>query len=331
MRKATLVVDKFYQNNRIFDLDDKVVNRDNCMYPFYLLKEKFNEMGIDLSTQDINKIPESDIVIYNEMPRCLPQGKEFKKSFLLILESEIIRPDNWDKKKHAHFNKIFIWHDEYVDNIKYIKINYSFKIPQSFEFLQKRDILCTLIAGNKKHIDKRELYSERIKAINWFEEFHPNDFDFYGFGWDKYFFGRPLSRLNRFSGLTSLLAKKYRTYKGIVNSKKETLSKYKFSICYENARDIPGYITEKIFDCFFAGTIPIYWGAPNITKYIPKNCFIDRRGFNNIEEVYYYISTMDDVRYMEYIESIKNYLRSDNIKQFSAETFAKTVINECLK
>jgi hypothetical protein len=42
-----------------------------------------------------------------------------------------------------------------------------------------------------------------------------------------------------------------------VDSKKNTLEKYKFSICYENARDIPGYITEKIFDCFFAGCVPI--------------------------------------------------------------------------
>ena len=48
-----------------------------------------------------------------------------------------------------------------------------------------------------------------------------------------------------------------------------------FAICYENARDIPGYITEKIFDCFFAGCVPIYWGgAPNVTDHIPANTFI---------------------------------------------------------
>jgi hypothetical protein len=26
----------------------------------------------------------------------------------------------------------------------------------------------------------------------------------------------------------------------------------------------PGYFTEKIIDCFLTGTIPIYWGDPNI-------------------------------------------------------------------
>lgn len=38
-----------------------------------------------------------------------------------------------------------------------------------------------------------------------------------------------------------------------------------------------GYITEKIFDCFFPGVIPIYWGAENVTDYIPQDTFIDRR------------------------------------------------------
>jgi hypothetical protein len=48
----------------------------------------------------------------------------------------------------------------------------------------------------------------------------------------------------------------YLSYKGKIDSKKDTLEKYKFSICYENARDTPGYITEKIFDCFFAANSP---------------------------------------------------------------------------
>lgn len=37
--------------------------------------------------------------------------------------------------------------------------------------------------------------------------------------------------------------------------------KTKHYFCFENVRDLPGYITEKIFDCFFAEYIPIYWGG----------------------------------------------------------------------
>ena len=41
------------------------------------------------------------------------------------------------------------------------------------------------------------------------------------------------------------------------------LKSYKFNICPENA-DTPGYITEKIFDSFIAGCIPIYWSEKNL-------------------------------------------------------------------
>ena len=37
---------------------------------------------------------------------------------------------------------------------------------------------------------------------------------------------------------------------------------FKFNICPENM-DVPNYVTEKIFDAFQAGTIPIYHGALN--------------------------------------------------------------------
>ena len=50
-------------------------------------------------------------------------------------------------------------------------------------------------------------------------------------------------------------------------------SQYKFIICFENSKT-PGYITEKIFNVFLAGSIPIYDGAPNITDYINIEAFI---------------------------------------------------------
>ena len=51
-------------------------------------------------------------------------------------------------------------------------------------------------------------------------------------------------------------------------------NKYKFIICYENSYS-DGYITEKIFNCFYAKTIPIYNGAPNINNYINSESYIN--------------------------------------------------------
>lgn len=44
------------------------------------------------------------------------------------------------------------------------------------------------------------------------------------------------------------------------DNKMEFLKSYKFNICPENTNN-EGYITEKLFESFSAGCIPIYWGA----------------------------------------------------------------------
>ena len=45
-----------------------------------------------------------------------------------------------------------------------------------------------------------------------------------------------------------------------VKDKIKFLSNYKFSIAMENSEG-QGYVSEKILDSFFAGTIPIYYGG----------------------------------------------------------------------
>lgn len=55
-------------------------------------------------------------------------------------------------------------------------------------------------------------------------------------------------------------------YRGFVSSKVDLLRRYRYCLVMENQRQ-NGYITEKLFDCFPAGTVPIYWGAPDIHNY----------------------------------------------------------------
>jgi hypothetical protein len=45
-----------------------------------------------------------------------------------------------------------------------------------------------------------------------------------------------------------------------VINKIDTLSKYKYTLCFENTYT-PGYVTEKIIDSFLGGSHPIYWGG----------------------------------------------------------------------
>jgi len=331
VKKACIVIgDSYFHNNRLFDLTDPISNRDNCLLPFAKLKGQLKYRDIDLSTDDIHSIEESDIVIYNEMPVTMPSLDKRHKSYLLLFESELIRPENWNLEKHDKFDKIFTWHDDYVDNKKYFKINFSHQMPESIPKCVQKDKLCCIIAGNKRVQHPLELYSKRIEAIRWFEIHHPEDFDLFGMGWNEYrFSGSKLMRaLNRIKPLTRFLAEKYPSYRGSVANKKETLKKYKFSICYENAKDIPGYITEKIFDCFFAGCVPVYWGANNITDYIPERCFIDKGKFSDYESLYQYMRNMPDDEYMNYLDAIEAFIQAREIQQFSVDYFAKTIAEQ---
>ena len=39
---------------------------------------------------------------------------------------------------------------------------------------------------------------------------------------------------------------------------------------YENEKDI-GYVSEKVYHALLSGSVPIYWGAPDVKKLIPSH------------------------------------------------------------
>lgn len=58
-------------------------------------------------------------------------------------------------------------------------------------------------------------------------------------------------------------------------SKQDFLAKHKFDISFENYIQ-PGYLTEKIYGALYAGTVPIYFGDPNVaSSFINPGCFIN--------------------------------------------------------
>lgn len=309
---------------------------DNLLSPLIHLKAHAAQRDFTIASTDIIIPEKADAIVFIDMPDennpiLIRSLNASKPMYLLALESPLIRPQSFDVKNHAYFKKVFTWHDDLIqkDPQKYIKINYSFELPQYIDIdLSQKTKLCTTIAGYKQVQHSLELYSKRIEAIRWFEKHHLNDFDLYGIGWDSYRFRGPkiIRALNRIKPLTKLLAPSFPSYKGRVERKKDVLSQYKFALCYENARDIPGYITEKIFDCFFAGCIPIYWGANNITDYIPAECFIDIRAFENFDSLYLYINSISANEYSQYLYNIQSFLMSTDAHQFSNTYFSNTIL-----
>lgn len=334
MKKTCIYVNPFFIRDGVFDASDSFLNRDNQLEPYRMLKFMLAEKGFNLRTQDFHPPEESEFTIYIDMPKHLPPRRLAHKSVLVLLETELIRPDNWRLRSHNRFAKILTWSEHHLKSSRYAKINFPQPIPAvrprvSFEDRQK---LCCLIAGGKLSLHPQQLYSERIRWIRWFEKNRPNDFDFFGAGWEKLWMTGPIwiRAINKLPLWRSLLFKDFPSYKGRIESKLETLSKYRFSICLENARGFNGYITEKIFDCFFAGNIPLYLGAPDITEKIPENCFIDLRKFNSLESAYSFISNMSAEQFNQYLKDIDSYLESDAFKPFTSKVFAETIISHCM-
>ena len=63
-------------------------------------------------------------------------------------------------------------------------------------------------------------------------------------------------------------------------------SKYKFIVVMENTHQ-EGYITEKIFNVFQAGAIPIYDGAPDINNFINPESFLSFDDDDILEKIDY--------------------------------------------
>jgi len=320
IKKATFFVEnKIYLSNEIFNLNNKKLNRDNCLFPGTLLKKEFLKLGFDLSTQDINPIRSSEFVIYSDIP--YNHNFENKNSYLIIWESEVILKRNWDKNNYVFFKNIFTWNDALVNDNFFVKINFPHHLIQ--EKKEVKTLFCCLIAGNKISNHPNELYSRRKEVINWFKKVKPNSLDLYGPNWNRIvtnnkYLNKILLRLN--------IKIRNKIYKGLIQKKSKHLSKYKFAICFENAKNYPGYITEKIFDCFCSNVVPVYLGPPNILTYIPESCFIDFNKFNSVESLYEYLQNMTDEDYNEYLKNIDLFFNSESIKQFSIENFISTII-----
>lgn len=215
--------------------------------------------------------------------------------------NEVLFKNNWDQRKFL----VMI-----ASNKKRMIVNDS-KLFPGLRKLAKSLYLRYLTATNPL-FRYRDLYSERLKAIRSLHD--TKRFDLFGTKWDN-------TRLLEKKDVPLIAALNPRP----VDDKLLTLSNYKFSICFENCT-FPGYITEKIFDSFFAGCIPVYLGAPDITNYIPPETFIDFRQFNGFPELEEYLANISPEDARGYLAAAEEFLKSKKYQDFTNMSFASVVI-----
>ena len=78
--------------------------------------------------------------------------------------------------------------------------------------------------------------------------------------------------------------------------------RYKFVIAFEN-NSAPNYTTEKIVAPLLGGSVPIYWGNPDIAKEFDPRSFINAHDFDSLEALADHVVKVDtdDSLYLEYL------------------------------
>ena len=221
--------------------------------------------------------------------------------------SEDIVP--WEKRKEI----VMI-----VSN-KYYRTPFHFKIflnPKELEAWVRGKFKISSCSVKKRAI-KNQLHDRRLEAIDYFCK--KSLLNLYGYNWDN---------LNNLPLMWRKTLKK--NIKKLLPvsciDKKYIISNYKFSICFENTV-YPGYLTEKIIDCFVAGVIPIYLGDPDVGKVVPDDIFINMRDYNSLDDLYIKVKSIDKAEGESMIKSARNFLSSESGQSFTYKSHAKKIFN----
>ena len=112
--------------------------------------------------------------------------------------------------------------------------------------------------------------------------------------------------------------------------KRRLVSTYKFQFAIENSKNIYGYISEKIIDCFLSGNIPLYSGCKNISEFIPSQAYINLDDFDNFSQAYSYIINMTDDEEKTIKKAGIDFLTGPNKIIFDAKYNSKIVVNNII-
>lgn len=307
-------------NNKLFDI---TASRDSCLERFVVLKSVLSQNDIACDTYDMCEHRRIDILICTDIATQLASLIKIIKAnpsvriIYMPTEPPVISPlhENSILAK-LPVDRVLYWNDDLVRNYKHIqKCNIGQPVVSMVNIpnitFQDKDFL-TAIYSNKLLRHEHGLYEERLALFEFFAN-KAEGIDLYGLGWGK-----------------SLLPFIKTIYKGECKTKKDVLKRYRFSICFENTANYPGLITEKIFDCFTAGTVPIYYGAPNIEEYIPQACFIDFRDFSDYQSLYDFLVRMPEVQYQGYLNETRKFLESPQYNEFTSKRYAEIVYEQVL-
>jgi hypothetical protein len=346
--------DRLFQEN-----DGGRLNGDRQEAPYAHLRERFTARGIPVHTAD--RIPDRVEAgvrhVYFSLGRldnvrALSRRPDVTLAAYFAMECPIVEPSMYRAiaRDADCFQRLYSWSDDAsLRRFTGRPLAWRhFRWPQSFDDVHEalwretshRGFLAMINANKLPRVYWKELYTERMRAVEYFAR--TGEIDLYGKGWDApsmrvgktwvpWTIKLPLLALQkrwqqRFPD--SLLVAARKAWRGPTPAKAVTLSRYNFALCFENCV-MPGWITEKLFDCLFAGAVPVYWGAPDIGDAVPPDCFIDMRKFSGYPELHDFLKSRTPADLARYRDAARSYLCSPQYAQFGREAFT-SIFTQCV-
>jgi alpha(1,3/1,4) fucosyltransferase len=345
------------EQDRLFDVRVGAGGGDDVLAPWVYLHDWLNERGVRVHTADLlaqGEQPAGSTNVYLSLGersryRKLVARPDVIPSAFFAFECPVVEPRLYLDLHSVSlaFRRMFSFSNEEAlrpflsGPVRFLPMH----LPQAFDDVHEgiwhrtdRKFLTLINANKVPRLTLNELYTERLRAVEFFNRY--SEIDLYGVGWDgppMQVGTSPVPAVLRRAGMQlrtrwdrlrpshdPLLVAAREAYRGAVDSKAQSLGSYTFAVCFENMI-LEGWITEKIFDCFFAGAVPIYLGAPDIERSIPPECFIDMRRFGSYEELRSFLYSLGPAEIASYRQAARAYLRSDGFRPFSKQALAELV------
>jgi len=283
------VIGDFRERNSIPTKFSYVYNQTNGEYDITLIQDRD---CIKYINNEIKNIKGKVIADIHEPPHLLSQ----KEVYDLVYENyhKFDKIFTFDEKLLTLPNSVFRNGGyEVVLNKNIHKLEYPTLVDDALlEFYVDKSKNVSFITSNKNMTYGHRFRNECVSVL----QNNNSEIDLYGVGYNE------------------------------IKGKIDALKEYKFSIVMENGVH-KNYFTEKILDCFLTGTIPIYWGCPNIDD------FFDIRGFytfNTSIELLEILNNLDTNVYHCKLEYAKENFNKALSYYYNNDTFFEKYIKKIL-
>lgn len=231
---------------------------------------------------------------------------------LVKKEPSVVTPGHLKPKVDSLFSRVI--------EVGRPKDTNTYRWPQTWNlgFFDNPDRLGRTVSinANKFSCLRGELYSLRSKAYS-----EITSVDLFGYGWDRSLLqdlGRLMKELQMAFGNAPQrlvlacfgnLGRRPQGFLGPSGNKLETLSKYRTALVIENSAE---FMSEKLLDSIFAGTIPIYIGPPLEAFRIPRDLVVTAAP--NLEGIQQAITRANEMDYHDWKRRAKAWLNQPGVK-----------------